>query len=263
MKKRIFLILSFIVLALGSYAQNEREEELVQRSSSPSRSVSTQGRTGRSVEVTKQNYKFEFSIGPRVGIGLAMASEGDNLKVTDGSSFGWDAGLALNMRYGDKDAKGRPLHGQGLFGVGLELNYANRAIKTIGSENLKLNYFEVPLLFQIYPLYKTTQLRNLFVEIGPTFSMMLSSSPNELNINNNIFYSTGDFKGGDIKATIGLGWRFDRSAANDGLYLNLRYNLGTSNLAGNFPCKVSTAELTVGYLFKCIGSKRETSRKIR
>lgn len=194
---------------------------------------------------------------------MTMASESGDLKVTDGGSLGWDAGLAFNVRYGNKDYKGRPLHGQGLFGVGIELNYANRIVKTKGSDDLKLNYFEVPLLFQFYPVYNTTQLRNFFVEIGPTFSMLLSSSPKELAVDNSTVYKTGDFKGGDIKATFGLGWRFDRNAANDGLYLSLRYNLGTSKLAGNFPCKVSTAELTIGYLIKCLGSKRETSRKIK
>lgn len=262
MRKRIIFILSFVAITLSAFAQNEVEEALTQKSTSSSESMVPRGNKGKTIGIKTQRYKYEISVGPRAGVGMTMSSESGDLKVTDGGSLGWDAGLAFNVRYGNKDYKGRPLHGQGLFGVGIELNYANRVVKTKGADDLKLNYFEVPLLFQFYPVYNTTRLRNFFVEIGPTFSMLLSSSPKELTVDNAI-YKTGDFKGGDIKATFGLGWRFDRNAANDGLYFSLRYNLGTSKLAGNFPCKVSTAELTIGYLFKCIGSKRETSRRIR
>ena len=53
-----------------------------------------------------------------------------------------------------------------------------------------------------------------------------------------------------------VGYRFNKNSANDGFYAGARYYLGTSKLAGNFPGKMSSAEITIGYLFKCIGTKK-------
>lgn len=256
MRKQLVLIISCVCLALSAVAQNEGGNVLTQRSTTPQKS----GKAGRSITIKTKSYNYEFSIGPRVGGGLSMMSEGDGLNIADGSGFGFDAGLGLNVRFGGKDSRGRALNGQGLFGIGLELNYASNSIKTKMGDNLNLGYFEVPLLFQFYPAFGSKQLKNLYIEVGPTFSMLLSSSPDQL-VSESPFvtsiYNTGDFKGGDIKGTIGVGYRFSRSSANDGLYLNFRYNLGTSDLAGNFPAKISSAELTIGYLFKCIGGKKK------
>lgn len=83
----------------------------------------------------------------------------------------------------------------------------------------------------------------------------MSASPERLSADD-IIYKTGDIKGFDIKATVGLGYRFNKTSANDGLYLNARYYIGTSELAGNFPGKTSNFEFTIGYLFKCIGTKK-------
>lgn len=259
MRKRLTFILSLLVMAIGAYAQSGNGGELTQRSSTPSE----KNRSGREIKVKTKDYKYEISVGPRIGAGLAMMSESGELKeigLSDGPGFGFNAGLALNIRYGNKDSKGRPIHGQGLFGVGLELNYASMSLKTKPGDDLKLGYFEVPLLLQIYPAYGSKQLKNLFLEVGPTFSMLLSSSPDEIKVSEYRKYMTGDLKGGDVKFTVGCGYRFNRASANDGFYAGLRYNFGTSKLAGNFPAKVSTAEITIGYLFKCIGSKKGNQR---
>lgn len=257
MRKQIAFLLSFMCIALGAFAQSEGG--FTQRRTTPRQNGNG---SGRNITVNQKSYGFEFSLGPRVGIGLGIMSDGkldggNKLKVADGVGFGFDAGLGMNVRFGGKDSKGRPLNGQGLFGIGLELNYAYTSLPTIGDKSLNLGYFEVPLLFQFYPAFQTKQLKNLYLEIGPTFSALVNKSPADLQLDPLTIYHTGGLKGGDIKGTIGLGYRFNRSAANDGFYMNFRYNIGFSKLAGNFPSKVSTAELTFGYFFKCVGGKKK------
>lgn len=256
MRKKLVLMISCMCVALSTIAQNEGGNVLTQRSSSTPQQPS--GNAGKSIAIKSKSYNYELSIGPRVGGGLALASDGD-LKFTDGSGFGYDAGLGVNLRFGGKDSKGRALNGQGLFGIGLELNYAGYSVKTVSDENLNLNYFEVPLLLQFYPAFQTKQMKNLYIEVGPTFSALISKSPDEIKIDPLTSLITKDLKGGDIKGTIGVGYRISKSGANDGFYINLRYNHGFSNLAGNLPTKISSAELTIGYLFKCVGGKGKGS----
>ena len=218
--------------------------------------TTTSGRSlGKTISITTKHYNYELSVGLRAGVGFTNMAEGDGLKFADGSGMNYGAGLAANIRFGSKDSRGRALDGQGLIGVGLEFNYKNLSVKTLSDDDLRMGYFEVPIMVQFYPGFNTKQLKNLYVEVGPTIAGTLSSSPESVKINNTA-YKTGDFKGFDVKATIGVGYRFHKSSANDGFYVNARYYLGTSNLAGNFPGKLSSAEISIGYLFKCIGTKK-------
>lgn len=257
MRKQLVLLISFLCMTSVAFAQNE-EGGFNQRTTTPR----TTKDAGKKIGISTKSYNYELSIGPRIGGGLSMMSDGENLKISDGTGFGFDAGLGLNVRFGGKDSKGRALNGQGLFGIGLELNYAQNSVKTKADKNLNLGYFEVPLLLQFYPAFQTKQLKNLYIELGPTFSALVSKSPDEL-IYGNTTYVTKDLKGGDIKGTIGVGYRINGTKANDGLYFNIRYNHGFSKLAGNFPAKISSAELTIGYLFKCVGGKGKGNSTIR
>lgn len=245
------MMLSCLCLALGAAAHGEGANGLAESPAAPQAKAGAK----KSIEIKSKNYGYEFSVGLRAGLGLSMATDHKDFKFTDGGGFGYDAGLALNMRFGGKDSKGRAMNGQGLFGIGLELNYSGYSVKTVAKDNLNLGYFEVPVLFQFYPGFQTKQLKNLYIEVGPTFSALVSKSPEEIKPNPNTVVETGKLKGGDIKATIGVGYRFDRTAANDGFYAGLRYNHGFSDLAGNLGVKTSKVELTFGYLFKCIGGK--------
>lgn len=251
MRRKLALMISCVCLALSANAQSEGGSVLTQRSASPQQST---GNAGKSIAIKSKSYNYELSIGPRVGGGLSMATDGD-LKFTDGSGLAYDAGLGVNLRFGGKDSRGRALNGQGLFGIGLELNYAGYSVKTVADENLNLGYFEVPLLLQFYPAFQTKQLKNLYIEVGPTFSALVSKSPEEIKTDPLTTLITKDLKGGDIKGSIGVGYRINKADANDGFYFNLRYNHGFSNLAGNLPTKISSVELTIGYLFKCVGGK--------
>lgn len=201
-----------------------------------------------------KHYNYEVSVGPRLGVGISTMKESDDLEVYDGSGMNFGGGIAGNIRFGSTNSRGQYLDGQGLLGFGVELNYKSLSVKTLGDDDLKLSYFEVPVTVQLYPWYNSKQLKNLYLEAGVTLAGSLSSSPDELVVNNTM-YKTGDLKGFDVKPTIGIGYRFSKLSANDGFYVGARYYLGTSKLAGNFPGKISSAELTIGYLFKCIGTK--------
>ena len=177
------------------------------------------------------------------------------LDIYDGSGISFGGGAAANIRFGGKDSRGRALDGQGLLGVGLELNYKNMSVKTKPGDKLKMSYFEVPVLLQVYPCYNSKQLKNMYIEAGVTFAGTLSASPDKINYQR-ATYATGDLKGFDIRPTLGIGYRINKNSANDGFYVGARYYLGTCELAKNFPGKMSCAEISVGYLFKCIGTKK-------
>lgn len=279
MKKITSLILLFCMGIMGASAQiGPRTQQQNNNSGFNTRNqdqqtTSTQndgiGRrpTGNRVDIKLKHYNYELSIGPRVGFGMTSMSEEKDFNMADGAGLGYGAGLAVNMRFGNKDKKGRPLDGQGLFGVGLEINYKNHSSKLKTGDNLSLSCIEAPIMLQFYPAYESMQLKNLYVEIGATISGVLSTSPKTItrtvvdetfnHYNSRVeTYDVSGIKGMDVKPTIGVGYRFSKNSANDGLYLNARYYVGTSNLAGNFPMKASSAELSIGYMFKCIGTKK-------
>ena len=81
------------------------------------------------------------------------------------------------------------------------------------------------------------------IELGPTFCYLMSKSPDELKGEATSF-AIGDLKGGDVKGTIGVSYQ-----TKSGFYASARYNMGFSDLAKNFPCKVSTVSVSIGYLF--------------
>lgn len=252
MKKQILIwfLGAFVVNANAQIDVND--DGFSQQSGTNTQTVQ---KSGKRINVTTKNYNYELSVGLRAGAGVSTMSEGDDLKIYDGSGMAFGGGLAANLRFGGKDSRGRALDGQGLFGIGIELNYKSLSVKTLADEDLKLGYFEVPVMLQFYPCYNSKQLKNLYVEVGPTFAGTMSANPDYLRSNLK-YYKTGDLKGFDVRATVGLGFRFNKNSANNGFYLNARYYLGTSELAGNFPGKISSAEISIGYLFKCIGTKK-------
>ena len=266
----IFLTLCACCVAANAQITGGGDDGFGQKSATK-KTVQSSGNGGKTIQVKTKSYNYELSVGPRAGIGFSSMSEGDGLNIYDGSGIAFDGGIAANVRFGGKDSRGRALDGQGLFGVGLELNYKNMSVKTKPGDKLKLGYFEVPILLQLYPCYNTKQLKNLYIEFGATVAGTLSKSPDNIKYSNTVHetdgytthdlyeqwnYPTGEIKGFDIKPTFGVGYRFNKNSANDGFYASLRYSLGTSKLAKDFPGKMSCAELTVGYLFKCIGTKK-------
>ena len=173
-------------------------------------------------------------LGVRVGANISTMSKYEMVDLGQKSGFGFEGGLVLSARFGKRTLSSDA--GTGMFGVQIEPSFVQRTIGT-GYENIKLGYFEIPILLKIFVT------PNVNIEVGPNIAGTLSRSPDFIDAVGTRF-ATGDIKGFDIKACVGVSYEL-----KEGLYASLRYNLGTSNLAGNFPCKVSGASLTIGYKF--------------
>ncbi len=178
--------------------------------------------------------KSVVSLGITAGGNYAMMSNYEPVDLGSRSGIGFQGGLAVNAHFGQRQGADA---GTGPIGLQLEVLYSQHNIKTDLSDNIKLGYLEVPLLFKWY----ITQ--GLNIELGPTFCYILSKSPDVLS-GTSTTIATGELKGGDVKGTVGVSYQ-----TKSGFYASARYNLGFSNLAGNFPCKVSTVSVSIGYLF--------------
>lgn len=193
--------------------------------------ISPAHRSGRVV------YKpYALSIGPKVGANYSMAGDPDGMDLGMSGNIGFSAGAAFNLRFGRP--AGRPF-GTERFGVQLEALYSMRSLKN-DVDDITLNCFEIPVLFQWY------FVPNFAVEVGPTFTEAFSASPKEFNYNNAV-YQMDKVKSYDVMLSIGVNCKL-----RNGFTADLRYNLGNSDLAGNFNTKVSTISLGIGWLFNVI-----------
>jgi hypothetical protein len=200
---------------------------------------------------------YVLSVGPKVGVNYSMASDPDGLDLGIGGNIGYSGGLAFNVRFGRP--AGKPF-GTERFGVELEALYSLRSLKNDYVDDIKFSNVEVPLLFQWYAL------PNLFIEVGPTFVANLSTSGETITdiqkssvdvsssssvttttTTRNIKVVTEDLKNNDIMLTRGVGYKH-----KSGFTAGVRYNLGNSDLAGNFATKVSTVSVGIGWLFNVV-----------
>lgn len=212
MRKRIFLIAGFIMLAVGIWAHSSSDDEFA---------------------IVKR--PFTVSVGVKGGVNYSLASDPKGFNLGTKGAVGFQGGLAANIHFSDK--KDYTPAGTGRFGVQLEALYSQRTLKT-DIENIKMNCFAVPVLAQFYITPSFT------IEAGPTFTGILSSSPKTMTQGLTTF-GIGEFKCYDVMASIGIGYYH-----NSGVTASARFNLSNVSLAGNFETKVSTAELSIGYLFK-------------
>lgn len=191
---------------------------------------------------------FRISIGPKVGMNMAnMSGLQDEFALNPSSGMGFQGGLAANIHFGRRTPKAKG--GTGLWGVQVEALYSQRTIKT-DIEDLKFNSLEVPVLAQYYIL------PSLCIEAGPTFVTTLSSSPDEIFIQRfeetstsitDLTIKTGEIKAFDVMLSAGVGYKH-----KSGFTASARYNLGMSELAGNFTGKVSTVSVSIGWLFNVV-----------
>ena len=242
MKKIVFLFMA-LVITMPVCAQDDGEE--------------------LQIGTTKKNALF---IGPKVGMGLTSMSQPDEGKLADGRGIGVVGGVSLKTRFGR--ATENSSGGTGYWGVGIDLRYKQNTVKTIATsldenlvpvdENAKFStsYFDIPVYFTVYPFAKSSALNSLYVEAGVSFGILLSRSPNYLAVKNpsdqysSALYTIDDgnghrLKGGDIHPLIGVGYTIPKT----GLEINARYNIGTTKLANNFPCKMSTFEISLAWMF--------------
>lgn len=195
---------------------------------------------------TKSN---TFFLGPKVGGVLTTMGDPDGIKLYDGAGVGFSAGVAMKARFGKASAESEG--GTGYFGVGLELKYKLNAVKTFGTDqdgkenaNLSLSYFEVPIYAQCYPFATSSSMSNFYAEVGASIAGTMSSSPDVL-VANGVSIKTGDLKGYDVRPIVGLGYTIPKT----GFDINARYYIGTSDLAKNFKCKMSSFEVSLAWLF--------------
>lgn len=204
--------------------------------------------------------KNAFFLGPKMGGTITSMTQPDEGKLYDGAGFGFTGGLVAKVRFGK--ASENSVGGTGYFGAGFELKYKQNSVKTLGTnesgkENAKMSigYFEAPIYVHFYPLPKSRGFNSLYIELGVAFSGTLSRSPENLTLYNpnpnfsqityNLDTEGSTLKGKDIRPLVGIGY----TIPNTGLDINVRYCFGTSKLAGNFPCKMSTLEFSLAWLF--------------
>lgn len=210
--KKLFLIISILTMAVSANAQDFDFEE------------------SNDVVDTRKNV---VSLGVTAGGNYSMMSKYDPIDLGSRTGIGFQGGLAVNAHFGQKQGAGA---GTGPCGLQLELLYAQHSMKTDLNDDIKLGYLEVPVLFKYY------FTKELNLELGPTFAFLMSKSPDNL-IGQSTAIAIDELKGGDVRATVGLSYH------TNGFFVSARYNHGFSELAGNFPCKVSAVTLSVGYLF--------------
>lgn len=220
--KKLFLLAAIFMMALPSNAQVTFEED----------ESSLQEENFDKIGVDKR--KNVVSLGVTASANYSSMSKYDPVDLGLKGGIGFQGGLVIAARFGKRTNGSDP--GTGIFGIQMEPSYVQHTIGTNG-DNIKLSYFEVPILLKFYVT------PNLNIEVGPNICGSLSSSPDYIE-EANTRIAIGDLKGFDFKVTAGVSYEL-----KNGLYASLRYNLGTSDLAGNFPCKVSAASLTLGYKF--------------
>lgn len=222
MKKLLFLC-AISMMAMTANAQVTFAEE------EPSQQEEEQG--FGAISDTRKNV---VSLGITAGGNYSMMSKYDPVDLGSRSGIGFQGGAAVNIHFGQRRGADA---GTGPIGLQIEALYALHNMKTDLSDNIKLGYLEIPVLLKYYIT------PNVNIELGPTFSYILSKSPDVLK-GTSTTIAIGELKGGDVKGTIGVSYQ-----TKNGFYASARYNMGFSDLAGNFPCKVSTVSLSVGYLF--------------
>nr|WP_302828891.1 porin family protein [uncultured Bacteroides sp.] len=212
MKKFLFFL---VMTAFAINLMAQEEEEVLQTS------------------IVDSSYKIY--LGAKAGVNFSsMSGLDESFGLNPKSGLGYQGGLAANVHFGRRTSKSPG--GTGLFGIQVEAMYSQRIIKT-DIEDLKLSYFEVPILLQYYPM------PSLSIEVGPTIVGSLSSSPDEIKTKN-MTIATGELKGFDCMITAGVGYKH-----KSGFTASARYNLGMSELAGNFNGKVSTVTVAIGWMF--------------
>ena len=232
------------------------------------RNVRPQRGGGRSAKPELAQKKHSFYVGLKGGVDISTMTQPDECDLYDGAGIGFSGGVVGKARFGQ--ATPNAPAGTGLFGAGLELKYKQNKVKTIGTDesgkvnaDLTVGYFEVPVFVQLYPFYRSDAMNTFYIEVGPCIAGTMSRSPKTLSVNNligdydsvtyNIDNNESKLKGMDIRIMAGIGYDFaiknDKGEATNLIGLNARYYMGTSKLAGNFNCKMSTIELSLSWMF--------------
>lgn len=221
--RKLFLLLISVLCFSSLAAQDDGEQ---------------QSHFSRRTKIKKNAFYF----GPKAGLSFTSMTQPDECDLYDGKGNGIQAGLAFRFRFGQ--ATRHSVGGTGMWGLAFETKYVQNVVKTIADDDLAIDYFAVPVMLQFYPFYKSNGAQNLYVEAGAAVAGTLNSSPDNLQTDN-VYYKTGEIAGYDVRPLIGIGY----TIPNSGFDVNARYYVGTSDLAGNMACRMSSFEVSVAWLF--------------
>lgn len=223
---------------------------------------------GRTIVQEVAEKKHAFYLGLKGGVTLTSMTQPDECDLYDGSGLGFSGGIVGKVRFNPANTGANP--GTGLLGVGLELKYKQNTVKTIATNEkgesdakLSVGYFEVPVYLQVYPFYKSDNMNNFYIEAGPSFAGTLSRSPKTLTVDGlsgqygSVIYNIDEngtkLKGMDVRVMAGIGYDFaiknEKGESTNLIGINGRYYMGTSKLAKNFNCKMSTIEISLSWMF--------------
>lgn len=218
------------------------------------------------IPVKSKNHMFY--LGVKGGANLSTMTQPDECDLYDSMGLGYHGGLVLQARFNKATPNAAP--GTGLLGVGLEAKYKLNSVKTTAfnesgkaNANFDLTYVDVPVYAHIYPFYKTRNMNNFYIEVGPDFAFLMDRKPKTLTVNSpqgnvgsvtyNLDTENSTLKGMDIRVMAGLGYDFaiknENFEATNLIGINARYYLGMNKLAGNFNSKMSTIEVSLSWLF--------------
>lgn len=220
-------VLLFAALMLG--VQTANAQVVIQRDY-----VQEKSQGVKSKEKGEKVSTFACKFGLKAGVNLSTMSNGMDFDPEFKMGAGFRIGGVANLRWGQRTENSLP--GTGWFGLQPEVMYSMQQVGTAG-ESLKLNVIQVPVMVKIYP---TTQLS---LEVGPEFSYIISTSPDEMNFDG-AQIKTGEIKGLTMGIGAGLSYDFDM-----GLTVGARYSYGFNKMAKNLDWKASNIQVTVGWLF--------------
>lgn len=187
--------------------------------------------------IMNRDKSYRIEIGPKVGIGMALGTNPTVFDLDIQNGMAYHFGASANIHFGRRRTQSPG--GTGLFGIEAEALYGIRSIGTQAGR-MTMRCMEFPLLVQFYPI------PSLAIEAGPTFVKTMKCTPDQLQFES-IVLNTGLLSGSDVMLTFGACYK-----APFKLMIDFRYNLGTSNLAGNFDTKVSSLIFSIAYLFSLI-----------
>lgn len=180
---------------------------------------------------------YRMAIGPKAGVGLSIGSHSNQQNLDFSPGLSYQFGLAFNAHFGRRYDLSDG--GTGKFGFQLEALYAQRNIK-LSSTTIGEKCLEIPVLAQFFVT------SSFGIEAGATVVHVIGCTPAVLDYQET-HYHTGDISGNDVMLSVGACYKSPK-----GLLLDVRGNLGSSGLAGNFDTKVSTVMLSVAYLFTIV-----------
>ncbi len=180
---------------------------------------------------------LRIGVGPKIGGGMAMATEPSFFDFDLKGNLAYQIGATLNFQMANHSSV-KP-HGIGHWGLEIEALYGSRNYKS-GDETMAMRCLEIPILLQFY----ITQ--GFLLEAGLTTVKLLNVSPGYLQTGGVVAY-VGGIKGNDVMFSAGLCYK-----TSFGLDFGFRYNYGLSEWAENFHSKSSAAMVSVSYLFSLI-----------